>query len=100
MSRRQAAFGSPDKGISQVLDIAGVAQLVEHNVANVVVVGSNPIARSYRLCRFSIGSSWTWPCGDLEAVGYFIGRHLARCLTRVGWIKLAVDDGWIGKIKS
>ena len=45
MSRRQAAFGSPDKGISQVLDIAGVAQLVEHNVANVVVVGSNPIAR-------------------------------------------------------
>jgi hypothetical protein len=26
--------------------IAGVAQLVEHNVANVVVVGSNPITRS------------------------------------------------------
>ena len=25
---------------------AGVAQLVEHDVANVVVVGSNPIARS------------------------------------------------------
>ena len=25
---------------------AGVAQLVEHNVANVVVVGSNPITRS------------------------------------------------------
>jgi hypothetical protein len=46
VSRRQAAFGSPDKGISQVLDIAGVAQLVEHNVANVVVVGSNPITRS------------------------------------------------------
>ena len=27
---------------------AGVAQLVEHNVANVVVVGSNPITRSGR----------------------------------------------------
>src|SRR5262245_29041001 len=26
---------------------AGVAQLVEHNVANVVVVGSNPITRSF-----------------------------------------------------
>ncbi len=26
--------------------LAGVAQLVEHNVANVVVVGSNPITRS------------------------------------------------------
>ena len=26
--------------------IAGVAQLAEHNVANVVVVGSNPITRS------------------------------------------------------
>ena len=39
---------------------AGVAQLVEHDVANVVVVGSNPITRSIftsmakgkrRLCR-------------------------------------------------
>ena len=27
---------------------AGVAQLVEHDVANVVVVGSNPITRSSR----------------------------------------------------
>ena len=27
------------------LGYAGVAQLVEHNVANVVVVGSNPITR-------------------------------------------------------
>ena len=26
---------------------AGVAQLVEHDVANVVVVGSNPITRSF-----------------------------------------------------
>ena len=30
---------------------AGVAQLAEHNVANVVVVGSNPITRSFVLCR-------------------------------------------------
>lgn len=30
---------------------AGVAQLVEHDVANVVVVGSNPIARSLFSCR-------------------------------------------------
>jgi hypothetical protein len=27
---------------------AGVAQLVEHNVANVVVDGSNPFTRSHR----------------------------------------------------
>lgn len=30
---------------------AGVAQLVEHNVANVVVVGSNPITRSQVRCQ-------------------------------------------------
>jgi hypothetical protein len=30
----------------QGLSYAGVAQLAEHNVANVVVVGSNPITRS------------------------------------------------------
>lgn len=28
---------------------AGVAQLVEHNVANVVVEGSNPFTRSFLL---------------------------------------------------
>jgi hypothetical protein len=34
---------------------AGVAQLVEHNVANVVVVGSNPITRSEgRACPFCV----------------------------------------------
>ena len=32
-------------GYSISFAYAGVAQLVEHNVANVVVVGSNPIAR-------------------------------------------------------
>ena len=31
--------------------LAGVAQLAEHNVANVVVVGSNPITRSFLLNR-------------------------------------------------
>jgi hypothetical protein len=41
---------------------AGVAQLAEHNVANVVVVGSNPITRSFLLfddgscCEHSIQS--------------------------------------------
>ena len=30
---------------------AGVAQLAEHNVANVVVVGSNPITRSWRFAE-------------------------------------------------
>ena len=30
---------------------AGVAQLVEHDVANVVVVGSNPITRSFFILR-------------------------------------------------
>jgi hypothetical protein len=33
--------------------IAGVAQLVEHDVANVVVVGSSPITRSYWGCQLS-----------------------------------------------
>jgi hypothetical protein len=32
---------------SGLVRYAGVAQLVEHNVANVVVVGSNPITRSF-----------------------------------------------------
>ncbi len=36
----------------QIFPSAGVAQLVEHNVANVVVVGSNPIARSFPVCHF------------------------------------------------
>ena len=30
----------------KIKNLAGVAQLVEHHVANVVVVGSKPIARS------------------------------------------------------
>jgi hypothetical protein len=35
------------KGHRPGFGIAGVAQLVEHNVANVVVVGSNPITRFF-----------------------------------------------------
>jgi hypothetical protein len=42
----RAEPGQPDPA----LPIAGVAQLVEHNVANVVVVGSNPITRSFKGC--------------------------------------------------
>ena len=43
---------------------AGVAQLAEHNVANVVVVGSNPITRSL----------WhETECGDL-----LVGGRLTR----------------------
>ena len=34
---------------NKMLTSAGVAQLAEHNVANVVVVGSNPITRSFVL---------------------------------------------------
>ena len=45
-SRSQAtAAGRSDDGVRRVRS-AGVAQLVEHDVANVVVVGSNPITRS------------------------------------------------------
>ena len=40
-SREGARFG--------VSLYAGVAQLAEHDVANVVVVGSNPITRSFPL---------------------------------------------------
>ena len=45
---------------------AGVAQLAEHNVANVVVVGSNPITRSLFLffCAFHL------------AARYLAARHL------------------------
>ena len=42
------------KNIIRLVWVAGVAQLVEHNVANVVVVGSNPITRSFlALCIFT-----------------------------------------------
>ena len=35
-----------DAALDRVERLAGVAQLAEHNVANVVVEGSNPFARS------------------------------------------------------
>ncbi len=41
---------SPTSRIGDIDDLAGVAQLVEHHVANVVVVGSNPITRLF-YCR-------------------------------------------------
>src|SRR5687767_2370735 len=44
--RRLLALPLPDGSGGRRLLRAGVAQLVEHDVANVVVVGSNPIARS------------------------------------------------------
>ena len=37
---------------------AGVAQLVEHNVANVVVVGSSLITRSLRTVNFNVYRSF------------------------------------------
>ncbi len=52
---------------------AGVAQLAEHNVANVVVVGSNPITRSFSLPQVS---------GGLEALRLFFA-FVVRCLCDV-----------------
>ena len=43
----QAALSKEVSVDTEFLELqAGVAQLAEHNVANVVVVGSNPITRS------------------------------------------------------
>ena len=58
-------------GIDGIVLFAGVAQLAEHNVANVVVVGSNPITRSVFL-DFSvstIGRTRTFSPNLLELVG-------------------------------
>ena len=47
--------------VMPVVPFAGVAQLVEHHVANVVVVGSNPITRfvpSVGACR------WVFVCNE------------------------------------
>ena len=40
------------------IDHAGVAQLVEHNVANVVVVGSSLITRSFRTVNLQVCRSF------------------------------------------
>ena len=44
------AWGCWGLAAGQIFFPAGVAQLVEHDVANVVVVGSNPITRSDLFC--------------------------------------------------
>lgn len=64
---------------------AGVAQLVEHNVANVVVVGSNPITRSKHESR---RKSWLKSSEyrgtadrvrfELEPAPAFLAFHLGR----------------------
>jgi hypothetical protein len=41
-----ARFPTKYKAKRRILELAGVAQLVEHHVANVMVVGSSPITRS------------------------------------------------------
>ncbi len=38
--------------------IAGVAQLAEHDVANVVVEGSNPFARSRFIQKRAFSAGW------------------------------------------
>tara|TARA_B100000700_G_C14787080_1_gene734040 strand:+ start:380 stop:598 length:219 start_codon:yes stop_codon:yes gene_type:complete len=40
--------------IGEIMDNAGVAQLVEHHVANVNVVGSSPITRSIIYWRINV----------------------------------------------
>ena len=59
---------------------AGVAQLAEHNVANVVVVGSNPITRSAiatkRCPRGSVQEQVTLSAKTA-------GRHVGRLFVRV-----------------
>ena len=52
-TRPPAAVGGSGGGLWSGDVFAGVAQLVEHNVANVVVVGSNPITRSCEDQAFS-----------------------------------------------
>jgi trigger factor len=48
-------FTQNKRGFNALIE-AGVAQLAEHNVANVVVVGSNPITRSFVILPFSFPS--------------------------------------------
>ena len=52
------AVAFPSLGCDGQAD-AGVAQLAEHNVANVVVVGSNPITRSFFVFSRTVGRSCT-----------------------------------------
>jgi len=58
-----------------VLQIAGVAQLVEHNLAKVGVAGSNPVSRSwYRGQR--TGSPGFMESYLLRMPGWWNGRHV------------------------
>jgi hypothetical protein len=45
----EGQLGQRPKKFGRLCQSAGVAQLAEHNVANVVVVGSIPITRSFLL---------------------------------------------------
>ena len=47
---------------------AAVAQLAEHHVANVIVVGSNPISRSFFLQPTSGIAGFLWLCGFQKPV--------------------------------
>jgi hypothetical protein len=60
---------------------AGVAQLVEHNVANVVVVGSNPIARSL-LPVLPFFVSWAFSRRDYFAEVYLLQYVKVRASPR------------------
>jgi hypothetical protein len=51
-----AVYGARQVGFVANICIAGVAQLVEHHVANVVVEGSSPFTRSFFVaCRMILG---------------------------------------------
>ena len=44
-------------------DLARVAQLVEHHVANVIVAGSNPVSRSFLFVLRTNKRFWILECG-------------------------------------
>ena len=59
MSQNIIRYSAARRQLRGRIGIAGVAQLAEHNVANVVVVGSNPITRSFlplSLVRSRVGA--------------------------------------------
>ena len=71
-SERQVRFHASQWGrriATYAEEQAGVAQLVEHDVANVVVVGSNPITRSKRLRGWRLLGSKALGLGELDVAG-------------------------------
>ena len=78
------SFVSADRDVRKP---AGVAQLAEHNVANVVVVGSNPITRSGKALRTPVGRTPT-----LE----FLNRARANWRQAGGEAEMAGNRGPIG----